>query len=239
MKTFKSIILIFAILICMSFLCYCVIKEDVGPQGLQGEPGKDGTSLLTGTGIPSTELGKNGDSYIDLDSWDYYVRKNNEWINKGNIKGEDGKGHAVDHNGTEGLEFYPMNDTECAVAVGTAKLLKQIEIPSKYKDYTVTTIMPSGFSNCNNLEYIVIPNSVTSIGANAFYYCYSLTSIVIPNSVTSIGIHAFYSCNSLTIYCESTSKPSGWHTQWHPSNCPVCWAGQWEYSESGNPIPLN
>ena len=192
-----------------------------GPQGVQGEPGRDGTSLLTGNGIPSSNLGKNGDSYIDLNSWNYYVKTNNEWVSKGNIKSEDDKESEVDHKGTEGLEFYPVNDTECAVAVGTAKLLKQIEIPSKYKDYTVTIIMPDGFSQCNNLECIVIPDSVTSIGDSAFFYCDSLTSIVIPNSVTSIGKDAFERCTSLTIYCESTSKPSGWDSSWNPQGRPV------------------
>ena len=215
MKTIKSIILIFAIFICMSFLCSCEMKEVVGPQGeqgiqgpqgeqgiqgpqgVQGEPGRDGTSLLTGNGIPSSNLGKNGDSYIDLNSWNYYVKTNNEWVSKGNIKSEDDKESEVDHKGTEGLEFYPVNDTECAVAVGTAKLLKQIEIPSKYKDYNVTKIMPGGFSNCKNLEYIVIPESVTSIENSAFAGCSSLISVVIEDSVTSIGSNAFTGCSSL------------------------------------------
>ena len=64
-----------------------------GPQGNQGDPGqngKDGTSLLTGTGEPSSELGKTGDSYIDLNNWNYYVKETSGWMLKGNIKGADG-----------------------------------------------------------------------------------------------------------------------------------------------------
>lgn len=52
-------------------------------QGEQGERGKDGTSVLTSSGAPSSSLGKNGDSYIDLSTWDYYVKENDEWVLKG------------------------------------------------------------------------------------------------------------------------------------------------------------
>jgi len=41
--------------------------------------------------------------------------------------------------------------------------------------------------------------------------------------VTSIGSSAFYNCSSLTIYCEVTSKPSGWSSSWNESNRPVVW----------------
>lgn len=61
-----------------------------GPQGPQGEPGKDGNSLHTGNGVPNSTLGKNGDSYIDLDTWDYYVKENGTWVLKGNIQSDGG-----------------------------------------------------------------------------------------------------------------------------------------------------
>ena len=181
-------------------------KGESGEEGSQGENGKDGSSLLTGNGKPANDLGKIGDSYIDLESWNYYVKTSDGWVLQGNIKGEDGKDVSSDHNGTEGLEFYPINDTECAVAVGRARLLKEIVIPSTYKNYAVTSIYYGGtsdldlggFSSCLNLEKITIPNSVTNIGADAFYRCTSLTSIVIPDSVTTIGEAAFYGCTSLT-----------------------------------------
>ena len=246
MKTIKSIILIFAMFFCMSFLCSCRTKEVVGPQGpqgVQGEPGKDGTSLLNGNGEPVDGLGKTGDSYINLETWDYYVKTSNGWVLEGNIKGEDGNSSNSDHDGTEGLEFYLLEDGTYGVAVGTAKYLKEVTIPSTYKNKPVTNVITSGFSNssletiiipnsvtsignsafsnCDSLTSIVIPNSVTSIGNWAFYDCYRLTSIVIPNSVTSIGEWAFNDCYRLTIYCESTSKPSGWSSNWNYSNRPV------------------
>ena len=55
----------------------------------------------------------------------------------------------------------------------------------------------SMFSECGNLQDIVLPVGVTSIGKDAFYYCSSLTSIDMPESVTSIGNYAFAGCSSL------------------------------------------
>ena len=96
--------------------------------------------------------------------------------------------------------------------------LTSITIPD-----SVTSIGSWAFSSCTSLTSITIPNSVTSIGKYAFQYCTSLTSITIPDSVTSIGNRAFVVCESLTIYCEATSKPSGWSLNWKDSDCPVVW----------------
>ncbi len=96
--------------------------------------------------------------------------------------------------------------------------LTSITIPN-----SVTSIGDRAFSSCDSLTSVTIGSGVTSIGDDAFYGCSSLTSVTIPNSVTSIGNYAFSNCYSLTIYCEATSKPSGWSSGWNYSNCPVVW----------------
>ena len=88
---------------------------------------------------------------------------------------------------------------------------------------SVTSIGDYAFSSCHSLTSVVIPDSVTSIGDHAFSSCASLTSIEIPDSVTSIGDYAFSYCDSLTIYCEATSQPSGWASDWNSYNRPVVW----------------
>ncbi len=86
---------------------------------------------------------------------------------------------------------------------------------------SVTSIGDSAFESCSGLTSITIPDSVTSIEINAFSYCKKLTKIYIPASVTTISASmytnsTFKSCSStLKIYCEASSKPSGWGTYWN------------------------
>lgn len=71
-------------------------KGDTGPQGPKGDKGdsgidgKDGESLLTGKGTPSSSLGKDGDSYVDVSTWDYYTKADGKWTKAGNFKGNKG-----------------------------------------------------------------------------------------------------------------------------------------------------
>lgn len=73
-----------------------------GIDGADGTNGEDGTSILTGQGIPSNELGKTGDSYIDTDTWSFYVKEKYGWTLKGNIKGDAGSEGKPGLDGTNG-----------------------------------------------------------------------------------------------------------------------------------------
>ena len=96
--------------------------------------------------------------------------------------------------------------------------LTEIAIPNR-----VTSIEKNAFYGCSSLTEIVIPNGVTFIYDNAFYGCSSLKKILIPNSVSKIYQNAFYNCTILRIYCEATSKPRFWDTNWNKTYCLVRW----------------
>ena len=79
------------------------------------------------------------------------------------------------------------------------------------------------FAVCKNLKKVSIPKSIVTIGNCAFRTCENLTSIIIPDSVINMGEGVFEYCPNLTIYCEASSKPSGWSDSWNSHCCPVVW----------------
>ena len=234
-----------SIIACVIAIAALVVAFAVaGKDGINGIDGKDGVNGIDG------KDGKDGITPTIEISEDGY------WVINGEKTNVRATPEETDNENPQGLDFYLQDDGTYMVAVGNAKYISNIVIPETYKGKAVTGIAKMGFQecdklvsitipdsvtsigdsafrNCTSLTSIVIPDLVTSIGDRAFYSCSSLTSIVIPNSVTSIGEFAFIGCTSLTIYCEATSKPSGWHYTWNnteeayhipdTSDVPVIW----------------
>ena len=73
----------------------------------------------------------------------------------------------------------------------------QEEIQTVILGDSVTSIGNNAFSYCSALTQVTISNSVTSIGYEAFSGCSALTQVTIPDGVTSIGDGAFYGCSAL------------------------------------------
>ncbi|MCQ3908983.1 MAG: leucine-rich repeat domain-containing protein [Mycoplasmoidaceae bacterium] len=61
------------------------------------------------------------------------------------------------------------------------------------------------FSNCDELEEIVLPESVKSLDSECFSGNPNLKSVILPSSLRSIGNLCFCNCPSLT----NTSGDSG------------------------------
>ena len=103
-------------------------------------------------------------------------------------------------------------------AFGYCYDLVSITIPE-----SVISIENGAFSFCKELNEVIISSGVEKIGDRAFMVCSDLVSIIIPSSVEKIGERAFSSCKKIKIYCETDSKPEGWHRNWNFENRPVVW----------------
>lgn len=86
--------------------------------------------------------------------------------------------------------------SNCVVGIDegafSGQCLTEITIPD-----SVSFIGASGFSRCQNMEYIYLNDSLEQIGERTFFNCNRLKSIYIPSSLSSIPTRAFESCDSL------------------------------------------
>lgn len=71
--------------------------------------------------------------------------------------------------------------------------ITSIDIPDSINGQPVKKIDEGAFSECINLEYVKLPETIESIGEHAFFACRSLREITIPKNVTSISEVAFSS----------------------------------------------
>lgn len=83
-------------------------------------------------------------------------------------------------------------------------VLREIDLPDG-----LITIGEKAFEGNQQLEYLVIPESVTSIGYGAFRECYSLT-LLLPGSVKEIGGSAFEVVKQLFTSADYNNIPKGW-----------------------------
>ena len=63
----------------------------------------------------------------------------------------------------------------------------------------LTSLPKDAFSQCSNLQEIILPEGIASIGNQAFGACSDLESVSLPASVTSIGSDAFNSPSLLSV----------------------------------------
>ena len=74
-------------------------------------------------------------------------------------------------------------------------------------------IAENAFSGCDEIEEIVLPDSIEKIGENAFKGCKNLKKIVLPENVKEIDIQTFYGCEALddiTIQSENLEWVAAW-----------------------------
>ena len=68
-------------------------------------------------------------------------------------------------------------------------------IPSQINGLSVVKISRNAFSNCTNLQTVIIPDGVTTIESSAFSRATVKNSISLPNTLTNIRMQAFFYSN--------------------------------------------
>lgn len=74
------------------------IRGATGATGATGQNGTNGTKVISASGAPASDTGVDGDTYIDISTWNVYTKTSGSWTSVGNIKGADGT------DGTNGLD---------------------------------------------------------------------------------------------------------------------------------------
>ena len=175
-------------------------KGNDGAKGEKGEKGNDGTQIIPGIGAPTSNIGNNGDWYIDTKNKKLYGPKTqNGWGNEGIPLGNGGSvsslrgNYILDKSGTILLKWLNSEITD-------------VDMQSDPELKNVTIIANEAFRN-RSLKSIVLPNNLTKIGNNAFTDN-QLTSVTIPNSVTSIGQSAFADNNLTRVTIHAVNPPT-------------------------------
>ena len=71
---------------------------------IRGPKGDDGKDILNGKIDPTSEIGKDGDKYVNTETGDIFVKENGTWKSAGNIKGPKGDKGENGTNGTDGRD---------------------------------------------------------------------------------------------------------------------------------------
>ena len=189
-------------------------------QTINGTNGKNGSTILSGTTVPTLNIGEIGDYYLNKSTYDLYGPKTSDsWGTPINLKGREGsngtagsKIHAgtgipaqnIGNNGdwyidTKNKMLYgPKTDqgwgSGLALGNGNSSSLKGNYVLSR----DGKTIFQWFNKETTQIDMQSDPElkEVTIIGKRAFYKG-SLTSIILPNNITSISNGAF-SYNQLT-----------------------------------------
>ena len=161
--------------------------------------------LLTSVSIPSTVISIGNDAFRSCYNVKEFIVSNDSYSFSNGDDGSlynKNKSNLICYPGNNGITAYTLPDGITSITAGafsgcirftemtiqfvgtspssTTSKFSDIfgSMPENLKKVTFvgTAINDSAFSNCTNLESIVISNSVTSIGKQAFYNCSKLTS---------------------------------------------------------------
>ena len=125
-----------------------------------------------------------------------------DWVFNGCTLSEfrfDGELGTATYRSFEGATFDDDTWQDDVLIIGDNLLKANVSISGtcRVRD-GVKKIVSFAFADCENLEAVILPDSVDSIGMYAFQKCYSLESLKLGSGLTEVGYAAFENCPVLS-----------------------------------------
>lgn len=103
------------------------------------------------------------------------------------------------------LKYKVLSDSTAEVIFDDSYLnLNYAVVPSTTviddKTYSVVAVGEYAFSNCHNLDSVVISKGVNSMGDDAFCNCYDIKKIDIQSEITTLRRSVFENCHSMASF---------------------------------------
>ena len=179
-----------------------------GVDGHDGKDGKDGTSFRTGEGVPSEELGIDGDTYLDVSTFDLYVKSDGKWTKNSNIKGNDGVVPTIEI-GENGNWFINGQDSGVKAEGKDGRSIVSIEKTSSENNIDTYTIT---YSDETTSTFTVVNSTQEE---EVFYSIeFDLNKGALPNSV-DLSVYDKVSANTTISLPEPFRQGyifEGWYT---------------------------
>lgn len=157
-----------------------------GKDGIDGSDGKDGANgknFFSGHGVPISVLGTDGDSYLNIDSGDLYIKASNVWSKEGSLLGPAGENGTNGTNGTDGKNLLsgkgnPLiaqgKDGESYLDIETETWWLKISgawTPQSHKESFVGWMYAERIGSSNPTGTCVAGTYYWAAGDRQLYYC--------------------------------------------------------------------
>jgi len=186
---------------------YCICEN-----GQHGQDGQDGATWHTGTTTPLATLGRNGDMFLNITTFDIYLRENDEWTKIGNIRGEDAKDGQCDCDKPLPMPIYQIPSERTAIFGQT---LSQISLPLGWT--WVDSSMTVGTTG-NHIH-------------NAMFTTIDIVNYALINVVRGISVRVNQATPTYTI---PTGLTAIFGQELHQITLPSGWTWVYETQEVGN-----
>jgi hypothetical protein len=184
----------------------------VGPAGSNGNPGANGSTILSGTGAPSNTVGNNGDFYLDTNTWTIYGPKvNGTWPAGVSLISQPSSG-----SGTGGSSGSGGSDTGGHILSGSGAPTDDIGANGDfYLDTSTSTLYgpktdgkwpATGVTLTAGTNYSGNFNVPDTLSRGTYVMTGDGGAVPLPND---FGVTIPYDCSSVTLTATTLGKVTG------------------------------